>query len=271
MYESLAYAATPAGTALAVACVVAGGPWFADGLRALKARRALRGLPREAGRVLHPGPLHARGRVVLESPMFAPLSGRPCARFELEVRDHGGRFVGALHDERDFLLELDTGVAQIGGGLVGRIGITDERTYGTAAELSERLRALFRREPELRWVLGQPGSFTVMERALFAGTEAHVLGCGLRGAVQWHERVPMLRTGTDDAPWEESLVEPVSEWHIGPCEGLDHAIVSDRPLEPQRLAPPVWRTHGALLGPALTLAGLLELAQAAGHTLEGGL
>jgi hypothetical protein len=271
MADSFFLSFSPASTVLAVACVVVGGPWFADGLRTLRARRALRALPPEAGRELHSGPLHVHGLVRLESPMFAPLSGRPCARWELHVRDQRGLFVGRISEERDFLLETESGAAQVTAGADWRLAITDERTYGSAAELSENLSALLERAPELRWLKSRGCGVMIVERALYAGAEAHVLGSGLRGAVQWHERTELVRTGTDDVAWEESLVEPVTEWHIGPCNDLDHCIVSDRVLTPRRLAPPAWRANGAILGPALALAGLLELAEAAGRNLGGGM
>jgi hypothetical protein len=271
MTNSLFISLTPATTVLAVACVVVGGPWFADGLRALRARRALRALPPEAGNELHPGPLHVHGRVVLESPMFAPLSGRPCARWELHVRDARGMFVGRVAEERDFLLETEAGVAQVTTGAEWRLAITDERAYASTSELSENLSAQLERAPELRWLKARGSSVIIVERALFAGSEAHVLGAGLRGAVQWHERTELARTGTDDVAWEESLVEPETEWHIGPCNDLEHCIVSDRALAPRRLAPPAWRANGAILGPALALAGLLELADAAGRGVGGSL
>ena len=37
------------------------------------------------------------------------------------------------------------------------------------------------------------GALVVTERALFAGTEAHVLGGGMRGATVWREYTELLR------------------------------------------------------------------------------
>ena len=76
---------TAVGILLAGGLVVAGAPLFAMGRRALVLRRVLGSLAeRPLGRDLS-GWVHVRGRVALLSPLFAPLSGRPCAGFKLEV------------------------------------------------------------------------------------------------------------------------------------------------------------------------------------------
>ncbi len=270
MTDPLLRSAGPAGPVLATACVVAGGPWFAHGLRTARARRALRALPESPATRMHPGALHVKGRVVLESPLFAPLSGRSCARFELQVLDAPGLSVGRVAEERAFLLELESAVARVETGAAWTLGVTEERSFASSSELSTNVSALLDRSPELRWIKARGGPMRIVERALFAGAEAHVIGRGLRGATQWREHVELQRTGTDDAAWEPPAAEAVDEWHIGPHHDLEHSIVSDRPLDPRRLAPALWRAHGALLGPALALAGLVELAEATGRALGAG-
>ncbi len=259
----------PAGALLAVACVIAGGPWFADGLRALRARRVLRALGDATDRVREGRPGLVRGRVALTSPLFGPLSGRPCAGWTLDVRDERGAFVGRVHDEREFLLELDEGTLVVETGATWNLAIGDERTYGSAAELGTNVSMLFERAPELRWAKARGGALTVCERALFAGAEAHVLGCAERDQLAHAEPVVLRRTGTDDAPVEAHAAEGSPTWRVGPCETLEHVVVSDRAPEPAQLAPPLWRAAGAVLGPALVLAGLLVLAQATGRTISG--
>jgi hypothetical protein len=271
MADTLFISHGPASAVLAVLCVVVGGPWFADGLRALRARRALRALPGAAGARMAGGPLHLHGRVALESPMFAPLSGRPCASWELHLRDERGMFAGRANEARDFRLVLEDGALQVPAESEWRLGVTGERTFGSPAEMSEHLLALLERSAELRWLTARGSAVTVAERALYAGAEAHVLGVGMRGAVTAHEPVALARTGTDDIAWHDEPQVTVGDGQLVPCADLDRCIVSDHALEPRRLAPPLWRAHGVLFGPALALAGLLELAGFAGRGLGAGM
>jgi hypothetical protein len=55
---------------------------------------------------------------------------------------------------------------------------------------------------------------------------------------------------------------------VGP---VDFVLVSDRPPAAAAFTPPVWRTIGVLLGPALSLAALLYLAHAADQLHGRGL
>ena len=91
-------------------------------------------------------------------------------------------------------------------------------------------------------------------------------------AVAAARSIELARTGTggpgfalDAAASEDSL------WTLGASETFDTCVVSDRDPSPAALAPSVWRTLGAVLGPALSLAGLLQLAHAAGQSHLGGL
>jgi hypothetical protein len=58
---------------------------------------------------------------------------------------------------------------------------------------------------------------------------------------------------------------------VGASESFERCVVSDRDPDPARLAPPAWRLLGTVGGPLLSLAGLLVLAEAAGHVLDGGM
>jgi hypothetical protein len=265
---------TPAAMLAAVACVVAGGPWFADGLHALRARRALRALRGQPFGPLRPGVLVVRGRVALESPLFAPLSARPCAGYVLEARLEGGPLAGAVHAQRDFRLETPDGPAEIAGARARwEIAAHFERTFATPDELSENLTALLERSPELRWLKSARRPIVLTERALLAGAEVCVLGVAeaLR-AEALPERVELARTGTDDdaVVMDEAPGRAVPAWRVGPEEPLERCVVSDRAPRPDALAPPAWRVLGALGGPALLLAGLLALVHAAAPLLEGG-
>ena len=49
----------------------------------------------------------------------------------------------------------------------------------------------------------------------------------------------------------------------------DLRVIATGATDPKRFAPPRWRTAGAVLGPILSLAGLLYLAHAAESTIVG--
>jgi hypothetical protein len=55
------------------------------------------------------------------------------------------------------------------------------------------------------------------------------------------------------------------------ADPLDLRVVATGEFDPAALAPPAWRELGALLGPLLSLAGLMYLAHAARATLGGRL
>src|SRR5690242_21630680 len=107
---------TVASVLAATAGVVAGGPLFADGLRTLRLRRALARLverpltPDASGLVL------VGGRVALESPLFSPLAGRPCAGYVLDVRGEGTRVGARIESRRDFRLVADGASARVRPG-----------------------------------------------------------------------------------------------------------------------------------------------------------
>src|SRR5690349_10070203 len=90
---------------LAAAIAAAGGaPLFGDGLRALRLRRSFAGLRATDLGLASEGFGEVRGRVALESPLFAPLSGKPCAGFRLEARVSGSRSMSVIEEHRAFLI-----------------------------------------------------------------------------------------------------------------------------------------------------------------------
>jgi hypothetical protein len=270
---------TPAAMLAAVGCVIAGGPWFADGLRALRQRRALAELRAGSDTPLGEGPVTARGAVVLASPLFAPLSGRPCAGYVLELASLTTSLVGRVSDTRAFRLATSEGVADVdAAGARWELSVSMERTIGSVSELSENLAIKLGSTPELRWLVQRGGPLVLRERALLAGAPAVVLGVATHVAVPMTvHTVEMERTGTDDASWivnAHASAAPsaaTAAWSIGAAEPFEHCIVSDGAPDSGPRPPAAWRLLGTVFGPALSLAGLLMLAQAAGHALDGGL
>jgi hypothetical protein len=270
---------TPAAMLAAVGCVIAGGPWFADGLRALRQRRALAELRAGRDTPLGEGPVTARGAVVLASPLFAPLSGRPCAGYVLELASLSTALVGRVSDTRAFRLATSEGIAEIdAAGARWDLSVSMERTIDSVSELSENLVGQLSSTPEMCWLVQRGGPLVLRERALLAGATAVVLG------VARHLSVPMTvhtveleRTGTDDASWivnvnaSAAASSATPAWSIGAAEPFEHCIVSDGAPDSGPVPPKAWRLLGAVLGPVLSLAGLLMLAEAAGHVLDGGL
>ena len=95
---------TPGGLALAALAVIAGAPLFSDGLRALRLRRQLAGLRPGALEPSATRLTHVKGRVALESPLFAPISGAPCAGFALEAHAVGLPLIRTMDERRSFRL-----------------------------------------------------------------------------------------------------------------------------------------------------------------------
>lgn len=262
----------------AVACVIAGGPWFVDGLRALRQRRALAGLRAGEDAPLREGAVTARGYVVLASPLFAPLSGRPCAGYVLEVGSALTRMVGRVSDTRAFRLATRDGLADVDAVAgIWDVAVGTERHVDSVAELSENLKVLLASTPELRWLVAHGGPLVLRERALLAGSVALVLGVATSlAAPAVAQAGEFLRTGTDDGAWivnstaTAAAAPATPAWGIGAGDLFERCIVSDGAPDSGRFAPPAWRLLGTVLGPALSLAGLLLLAQAAGRALDGG-
>jgi len=264
---------SPAGMLAAMACVIAGGPWFADGLRALRLRRLLGSLARRPDEALRPGFGLARGRVALDRPLVAPLSGRPCAGFDLEVRAENAAHASRVQERRAFrLVTPDGDVAVDAPAARWDLAAGLELRVGSPDELSETVSRLLERSPELRWLKARGGPLLLSERALAAGTEACVVGERVLAADSQVIAEPELaRTGTDDRPVSISREAGApAAWAIRPSGELELCVVCDRTPSPARLAPPAWRLLGVALGPALALLGLLVLADAAAPYVSRG-
>jgi hypothetical protein len=272
MVAALEIPVTVAGTIAATACVVAGGPLFADGLRALRLRRMG---DRLSERTLVPetsGLVHVRGRIALESPLFSPLSGRPCAGFVLDVRGEGTRVGGRTAEMRSFRLVGEEATARVvPEDAVWFPPVTAERRVAAGEDLPAGLSARLDAIPEARWLRSRGTGLVLTERAFESGAIASVVGVARH--VRAHEIVDALRltaTGTDGmaAVIASSAVEESPDLWIEPGEPLDALVVSQYPPSPASLVPAKWRVGLALLGPALSMSGLVYLARAAGAWLE---
>ncbi|OGF13675.1 MAG: hypothetical protein A2W00_03355 [Candidatus Eisenbacteria bacterium RBG_16_71_46] len=257
---------TMAGVVFAAAAVVGGGPLFSDGLRALRLRRRYRGLRLQPLADAGEGLVCAHGRVALESPLFSPLTACPCAGYRLEVRSADDAVVASLDVARSFRL-IGDGAHAVVAGPEGRwdLAVSGERRVESGEALSENLEALIRELPEAVWLRMSGAPMRLVERALPAGAVCHVIGYASRargferaGEVEW------MRTGTDDRAIA-ALAEaaPGPEMRIGPGDQLAHLIISDHAPDPARAPVGALRALGVVVGPALTLVGLLYLAAAA--------
>lgn len=281
---------TAAGLSFAAAAVAAGAPIFSDGLRALRLRRMAPRL-REVtlARTAH-GMAHARGTVVLESPLFSPLSRVPCAGFVLEVRGVGTPVARAIDVFRPFRISS--------GGVTARVQAakarwllaeTATREVGPDQPLTQNLLALLERVPEALWLRRSRATLRLTERALLEGVECHIVG-HLSDAAEAvaAERLDLARTGTDDArvavagaPGRASGVArgagraayvggPAFDLRVDPGEALGYLLVSDRPPDARHFTVPALRLAGLALGPLLSLAGLLYLVLAADRLRDPG-
>ena len=193
---------TAGGLAGAVGAVVAGAPLFSDGLRALRLRRRLRRLagasaPAEAG-----GFRHLEGTVALESPLFAPLSARPCAAFRLEVHAEGAPIARTVGERsgRSACVTRD-GVAHVeADGARWALPRTAEREVAADQALSGTLARLLERAPEARLVAPRgrdAAARRARARRRLGLPRRRPRAARARGA----RRRPgstLLRTGTDD-------------------------------------------------------------------------
>jgi hypothetical protein len=259
---------TAGGLACAVGAVVAGAPLFSDGLRALRLRRRLRRLGAASVPAETDGFRHLKGTVALESPLFAPLSARPCAAFRLELRAGGAPIAKTVGDERPFRVVTPDAVAhvEVDGGCWS-LSRTAEREVTADQALSGTLARLLEQAPEVLVWRRAGGRLRLTERALVAGAVCHVVGHveRVRAAVPAEAGAVLLRTGTDDVAEAVTFTpaDPGPELWVGPDGLVDFTFVSDHEPTAGDIAVPRWRTLGMLAGPVLSLLGLLYLAAAA--------
>jgi hypothetical protein len=261
---------TAPGLMCAAASLIAGAPLFSDGMRAVRLRRRLERLRTAPLSEWPSGFVHVRGRVALESPMFAPLSGKPCAGWRLELRSSSPRTLACLDERRAFQLIDGTVLARVvEHGATWELAVSAERDIAHDEPVSAHIEALLLRAPEVAWARRAGATLHVVERALMAGAECHVIGTAQHSRMRSAEMDDeWLRTGTDDGPIERIHLASKHEYEIEPDlrissgEHLDFLLVTDREPSAARLSLPAWRMLGAAAGPAMGLAGLTYLASA---------
>ena len=264
---------TALGLLAATACVMAGGPMFAAGRRALRLRHVLRTL---AVKPLEPdasGWVLARGRVSLSSPLVAPVSGKPCAGYELDVCGERSRVGGIVTERRPFQLECGATIASVTpDGAQWRTPVTGERTLAVTDPLPERLSELLETNAEIRWLRDRRVPLRIVERALESGAEITVLAVARTERVAVSaETVELAATGTDDGlatTLTSGDPAPVPELWLAGEEGAGPRVFSGEP-DLGALRPSLWRVALVGAGPVLTLTGLLYLAWAATPLVAG--
>ncbi len=272
--------------ALAAGSVVAGAPLFAAGRRALRLRQALASLREAPLDADASGVVAVRGRVALEGPMFAPLSGRPCAGFTLEVAGDRMSVGAVLHELRPFRLQGESASARVVAEHAHlTTAVTSERTLAPGEALPQRLGELLAGSAEVRWLLDRRVPIRLVERALEVGAEIVVTGIArpaeavrpVIATVASVETVELAATGTDGAGWgiatashtrNAGTTSAPALW-IEAGEPFEQLELSSSAPDAATLAPPVWRIALVLVGPLLTIAGLLALAQLAAPLIGG--
>lgn len=255
-----------AGMLAAVACVVAGGPLFASGLRALRRRRVLARLSPALAEPASHGFVQLVGTVALESPLFSPLSMKPCAGYLLDVYATDVPMAGRVGQRRGFKLvsgACDAFVEDSAGEWA--LPVTAERTVAAGEQVSANMAALLDQDETLRWLRERRAPLHIVERSLEAGARVEVIGrartVGVDAVVVAEARAA---TGTDGA-FVEAAPEPPGRprLRVTGADPIELHVVADGNASPMRFAPPRWAVAGALAGPLLTLAGLAYLAWAA--------
>ncbi|HXS83258.1 MAG TPA: hypothetical protein VN896_11125 [Methylomirabilota bacterium] len=264
---------TALGLLAATACAVAGGPLFAAGRRALRLRQALGSLSEAPLTAEASGWVLVRGRVALASPLFAPLSGKPCAGYELEVCGDRSRVGGTVAERRAFQLECGGPTAFVSPERASwEAPVTAERTLSTSDPLPERLVELLESNAEIRWLRDRRAPLRIVERALENGSEITVLAVARREQAGVHvEEMELAATGTDDGlATTITSGDPAATpelWLVGDdAAGTGPRVFTRRP-DVRALRPSPWRVALVGAGPALTLSGLIYLAWAASPLL----
>ena len=264
---------TALGLLVATSAVVAGAPLIVAGRRALRLRLALGSLEETALEADASGWVMVRGKVALLSPLFAPLSGKRCAGYELEVCGERSRVGGLVLERRPFRLECGEQSAFVSPDRAQwRAPVTAERTLGVAEAIPERLAELLETSAEIRWLRDRRVPLRIVERALESGSEVTVLGVARTEHSDAHaETVELAATGTDDGlatTLTSGETGSASELWLAGDEGTGPHVFTERP-DVRALRPSMWRVALVGAGPALTLSGLLYLAWAATPLVAG--
>jgi hypothetical protein len=267
MLPSIELQTSPAGLVAATAALAAGAPLFSTGLRALRLGRALRRLRESGVSDLPTGFAHVVGAVALESPLFSPLSGTPCAAFRLDVIGQEGALSKPIDEVRPFRLIEEGHVARVSPE-GARLGLSEHsrRSVGPGATLSEHLTELLQNVPEALWFRRSGGQLTLVEHALVPGVLCHVIGAVRRArAAEVAAQIEVLRTGTGSVVTASATAAPLDEPDLWIDAGDHHEflLISDHAPRRSDMTVPGWRAAGVVAGPALALLGLLYFAHVA--------
>ncbi|NOT35441.1 MAG: hypothetical protein HOP12_14950 [Candidatus Eisenbacteria bacterium] len=254
------------GALLAIGAIAAGAPLFGEGLRALRLSRLFATLDDQPVDARPRGFASVKGRVALESPLFAPLSAEPCAGFVLRIFQATGGQITTIEERRPFRLVSNGVSAHVGtSGMPWRLRETARRELHASEEPSQNLASLLARSPEASWVRRAGATLVLVELSLKPGSECHVVGevRGMRGGHAVAAELA-LRTGTDGETTTAFVAadrEP--DLWIDDSGGSDYLLVSNRDDERPGLPHLKARFLGLVFGPALSGMGLLYLAWAA--------
>lgn len=263
--------------AIAGAAMVAGGaPLFRAGLHALRTTRKARSLVMRSLADLPAGFAGVAGCVALDSPLFSPLTHQPCAGFRLGVAAEGQGNVATIEERRPFRVVTGRTIAHVAGRVAfWRLTAGEQRSLKPDDALTENLSRLLERSPEVRRLRRAGVTLLLTEHLLAAGAQCHVVGHARRSSRHKTAKTEMKRTGTDDAveaasdaPDPQLLGHP-NLWIDG-GSSLECLIVSDRPIAQVRLRHTRWRMVGLVVGPLLSLGGLIILAVLAVRLMRSG-
>jgi len=303
---------TIAGAAFAALAVAGGAPWFSDGLRTFRLRRQFQTLSERPLDEEPVGFVHTSGRVLLDSPLFSPLTAKPCAGFRLEIQGNNTPRTMVVEERRPFRIVSGSTSARVMAAN-GRwvVSETGRREIEPDEPLSANLEALLKRSAEFALLRQRQTPMVLTERALFSGADSHVVGYARHARpYEIPPELELMRTGTDDVvqmvagraeavDFEADGYEPAPEPAAPPpakssgpfgierrspgrpfpgevdlwVDGgglLDFVLISDAPPAGQDLKVSRWRQLGLMLGPALSLSGLLYLAHAADQLRNQG-
>ena len=266
---------TAFGLLVALGCVVAGAPLFAMGRRALRLRSALGSLVERPLAADTSGWVQVSGRVALVSPLFAPLSGKRCAGFALEVCGVQSRVGGVVREQRAFRLDGGERSALVSPDrAVWQLPMTAERTIASEDALPERLAQLLESNAEIRWLRDRRAPLHIVERTLEAGVNVTVMGVARQEWAETRiEQIELAATGTDDGvatTITEGDTESAGElWLVGDDVAETGPRVFTAKPDPRSFIPPAWLLGLVGLGPALTMFGLLYLVRAAAPLVTG--
>ncbi|MFI5372687.1 MAG: hypothetical protein ACHQ52_14110 [Candidatus Eisenbacteria bacterium] len=262
-----------AGAIAAAAAVAGGAPLFSEGLRALRIARLAVGLAERPLAEKPHGFTGSSGQVTLDGPLFSPITHQPCAGFRLSVASAERGQVASIEERRPFRIVSGGVSARIAGPIAHwRLAAGARREVKANEPLSEHLASLVERSAEASWLRRTGATLVLTEHLLAAGATCHVVGhvrAARHAELIEHE---WARTGTDDHADVVSVATRGDEPDLWIDEGgsLECLIVSDQPVREVRLRHTRVRMLGLVVGPLISLGGLLALARIAESWMPAG-